>query len=56
MIPTDPDTNDVIVNSKHLDLLKHVGIAFNLDMKKQVLRNMEIEKKTQIRSEKGSKF
>lgn len=39
-----------------MGLLKHVGIAFNLDMKKQVLRNLEIEKKTQIRSDKGNKF
>lgn len=56
MIPTDPDSDDVLIQSKHLDLLKHVGIAFNLDMKKQVLRNLEIEKKTQIRSDKGNKF
>ena len=34
MIPTDPDTDDVLIQSKHLDLLQHVGIAFNLDMKK----------------------
>ena len=46
MIPTDPDSDDVLIQSKHLDLLKHVGIAFNLEMKKQVLRNIEIEKKT----------
>lgn len=34
MLPTDPETDDVLVLSKHLDLLNHVGIAFNLEMKK----------------------
>jgi len=32
-----------------LSLLEHDGIAFNLEEKKQILRNVEIKKKTEIR-------
>ena len=33
-IPTDPESDDVIVKSKFLHLLEHDGIAFNIDQKK----------------------
>jgi hypothetical protein len=45
-LPTDPETDDVLMDSKFLKLLEHDGIAFNLDVKKDVLRNIEKLKKT----------
>ena len=54
-IPTDPLSDDVLKQSKFLELLQHDGIAFNLEAKKQVLRNIEILKKTQIRGGKNEK-
>lgn len=40
-IPTDPQSDDILVKSKHLDLLKHEGIPFRLEHKKQILREIE---------------
>lgn len=45
-LPTDPETDDVLIDSKFLKLLEHDGIAFNLEVKKEVLRNIERLKKT----------
>ena len=33
-IPTDPESDDVIIHSKFLALLEHEGLAFNIDQKK----------------------
>ena len=49
MLPNNNESSDVIVTSKNLQLLRHEGIAFNLDLKKQILRDIETHKKTQIR-------
>ena len=54
-IPTDPLSDDIIINSKFLQLLEHDGLAFNLDQKKQILRDIEATKKTVIRGSKGEK-
>lgn len=54
-LPTDPESDDVLIDSKFLALLKHDGIAFNLEVKKQVLRDIEVLKKTQIRGGKNDK-
>jgi hypothetical protein len=48
-LPTDPESDDPIKQSKFLSLLEHDGIAFNLEEKKQILRNVENKKKTEIR-------
>ena len=45
-IPTDPLSDDCLKESNFLELLEHDGIAFNLEAKKQVLRNIELLKKT----------
>ena len=54
-LPTDPLSDDVLKQSKFLHLLEHDGVAFNLEAKKQVLRNIELLKKTQIRGGKNEK-
>ena len=48
-IPTDPESDDPLKQSKFLSLLEHDGIAFNLEDKKNVLRKIETKKKTEIR-------
>jgi hypothetical protein len=45
-LPTDPLSDDILKQSKFLELLKHDGIAFNLEAKKQILRNIESLKKS----------
>jgi len=42
--------------SGFLELLEHDGIAFNLEAKKTVLRNIELLKKTEIRGGKNDKL
>ena len=48
-------SDDILASSKFLSLLEHDGIAFNLDQKKQILRDIENNKKTQIRGGKNDK-
>ena len=47
-LPTDPESDDIIMKSKFLSLLEHDGIAFRLEHKKQILRDIENAKKTAI--------
>lgn len=36
-------------------MLEHDGLGFNIDKKKQILRDIEISKKTQVRGGKNEK-
>ena len=47
-IPTDPFSDDILVKSKFKALLKHDGIAFRLEKKKQILRDIETLKKRRV--------
>lgn len=47
-------SNDILASSKYLKLLDHVGPAFNLEQKKQILRDIEIAKKTVVRGGRNS--
>ena len=47
--------DDILGQSKHLALLKHNGIAFNLESKKEILRDVELMKKTVFRSGRNDK-
>ena len=40
-IPTDPLSDDILIQSKFKELLKHDGIPFRLEQKKQILRDIE---------------
>jgi hypothetical protein len=56
MIPTDPESDDIIVKSKFTHLLRAEGVTFNLDMKKDVLRKIEEVKKTSLNGGQGGKM
>lgn len=48
-------SDDPLAQSKFLHMLKHDGPAFNLDLKKEILRNIEKNKKTVVRGGKNDK-
>ena len=53
-IPDKETSDDVLPQSKFLDMLEHDGLGFNIDKKKQILRDIEISK-TQVRGGKNEK-
>lgn len=46
--PDPEESEDPLARSKFLHLLDHDGIPYNLELKKQVLRDMEINKKNRV--------
>ena len=44
-IPKVSETDDCLAQSKFIPLLEHEGVAFNLEKKKEILRNIEKAKK-----------